>query len=146
MSDATPFEMVSQQSTWYGERSRSNRSRYTALKTIQIVIAAAIPVVSVGAAGEVQRWTNAILGAFIGIIEGLIQLGQYQQNWLLYRATREALKREELLHSAKAGPYAGVPDADTLYFQRCDAIISGENSKWLSSQEQSGSKQGDGKG
>jgi len=146
MSPATPFEMVSKQSTWYGDSARTNQSRFMALKTSQIVIAAAIPVVSVAAVGETQKWTNAVLGALIGIIEGILQLRRYQQNWLLYRATREALKREELLHTAKAGPYAGVADPDTLYFQRVDAITSGENTKWLSSQEQSGSKKDDAKG
>ena len=142
MSNSTPFEKVSEQGTWYGERARRNRSWYTALKSTQIVVAAAIPVVSVAGGGDIQRWTNAILGALIGVIEGVIQLGQYQQNWLLFRATRQAMKREEFLHSGKAGPYSSVPDPDRLYIERCDAIISGENSKWLSSQEQSSSKKG----
>jgi hypothetical protein len=145
MSDSTPFEMVTQQSTWYGERARRNRSSYIALKTIQLIVAAAIPVVAVGAVSDIQRWTSAVLGALVGIIEGVIQLGQYQQNWLLYRATREALKREEFLHAAKAGPYTGVADPDALYFQRSDAIISGENTKWLSSQQQPGSNKESGK-
>ena len=140
MSDSTPFEKISEQGKWYSERARRNRSRYTALKTTQIVLAAAIPVVSVAAMADVQRWISAILGALIGIIEGVIQLGQYQQNWLLYRATREALKREEFLYSAKAGPYAGIPDVDKLYVERSDAIISGENVKWLSSQEKPGAQ------
>src|SRR5258708_35423318 len=140
MSDSPPFEMVSQQSTWYGELAHRDRSSYIALKTIQIIVAAAIPVVAVGAVGDIQRWTSAISGALVGIIEGVIQLGQYQQNWLLYRATREALKREELLHSGKAGPYAGVPDPDALLIERSDAIVSGENSRSLASQEQAASR------
>jgi hypothetical protein len=113
------------------------------MKGTQIFLAAAIPVVAVSSPSNVQRWASAILGSLIGVIEGLIQLGQYQQNWLLYRATREALKREEFLHCAKAGPYSNTPDADTLYVERCDAVMSGETTKWLASQEQaSGKKQG----
>ncbi len=140
MSNKTPFEAISEQSDWYGERASRNLSRYKLLKGAQIVFAAAIPVVSVAAAANAQRWASAILGALIGIIEGMIQLGQYQQNWLLYRATRESLKREEFLHSAKAGPYAGAADPDILFIDRSDAIVSGENAKWLASQEQSRSK------
>ena len=146
MNNATTVEKMSQQSVWYGERARRARSRYAALKSTQIVFAAAIPVVAVAAAGNIQRWTTAVLGALIGIIEGFIQLGQYEQNWLLYRATREALKREEFLYGAKAGPYSGAQGPDTLYAERCDAIISGENSKWLTLQEQSGSRKDAGKG
>jgi Protein of unknown function (DUF4231) len=146
VDNATTVEKIGQQSAWYGERARRARSRYVLLKGTQIVFAAAIPVIAVAAAGNVQRWTTAVLGALIGIIEGFIQLGQYQQNWLLYRATREALKREEFLYSAKAGPYTGAQGPDTLYAERCDAIVSGENSKWLTLQEQSDSRKDAGKG
>jgi hypothetical protein len=90
----------------------------------------------VAAPGAVQRWTNAVLGALIGIIEAVVQLGQYQQNWLSYRATREALRREDFLYSAKAGPYSDQTDPDGVYVERADVIMSGESSKWLASQEQ----------
>lgn len=136
MSDDTALEKVKQQSAWYGAHARNNHKIYVILKTVEIVFAAAIPVVSVASAAEVQRWTNASLGALIGIVEGIVQLGQYQQNWLLYRATREALKREELLRSGKAGPYSNATAPDTLYIERSDAIMNGEHSKWLASQEQ----------
>jgi hypothetical protein len=138
-SNISASETLAQRSEWYGQRAHHNRSVYVLLKGMQIVCAAAIPVVSVAGPANVQRWTTATLGALVGIFEGFIQLGQYQQNWLTFRATREALKREEFLFSAKAGPYSGVQDPDTLYVNRCDAIISGENTKWLSSQE-SGAK------
>jgi Protein of unknown function (DUF4231) len=136
MPETTPLDSIRDQSTWYGKKARSNRSIYVAFKIVQIVMAASIPVVSVAVAGDVQRWTSAILGALIGIIEAILQLGQYQQNWLTYRATREALRREDLLHSAKAGPYSGQPDPDGVYVQRADTIMSGESAKWLASQEQ----------
>ena len=138
-SSSTVYEKLTQQSEWYGIRAKHNRSIFVLLKGMQIVFAAAIPVVSVAGAADVQRWATATLGALVGIFEGFIQLGQYQQNWLIFRATREALKREEFLFNAKAGPYSGVQDPEILYANRCDAIISGENSKWLSTQE-SGSK------
>jgi hypothetical protein len=133
---ATPFDRITKQSTWYGDKSAKNRTMYVRLKSAQLILAAAIPVVSVAAASNPQRWTSAGLGALIGIVEGFLQLGQYQQNWLLYRATREALKREEFLYSAGAGPYFDAASRDALYIERCDAIMSGENSKWLATQQQ----------
>lgn len=137
---AAPFDRIAKQSTWYGDKSQKNRTMYVRLKGLQIVLAAAIPVVSVAAASDPQRWTSAGLGALIGIVEGFLQLGQYQQNWLLYRATREALKREEFLYAAGAGPYAGVAGKDELYIERCDAIMSGENAKWLATQQKAASE------
>jgi Protein of unknown function (DUF4231) len=142
--DPKVLENLSAQSSWYGARSQRNRSIYIRLKGIQIIFAAAVPVVAVAAPGNIQRWTVAVLGALIGIVEGFVQLGQYQQNWLLYRATRESLKREEFLHGAGAGPYAGIPDPDTVYIERCDAIMSGEHAKWLTTQEQMVSQKQDG--
>jgi len=137
---ATPFDRITKQSTWYGDKSQKNRTMYVRLKSAQLILAAAIPVVSVAAASNPQRWTSAGLGALIGIVEGFLQLGQYHQNWLLYRATREALKREEFLYSAGAGPYAGAASKDALYIERCYAIMSGENSKWLATQQQAASE------
>lgn len=36
------------------------------------------------------------------------QLFQFQQNWITYRATAEALKHEQFLFLSEAGPYAGA--------------------------------------
>ena len=145
LTSPNPLEYILQQSSWYAVRSRYNRSIYISLKSIQIVCAAAIPVVSVAAPSNTQRWTTAGLGALVGILEAITQLGQYQQNWLLYRATRESLRREQLLRSAGVGPYAGVTNSDAIYIERCDAVMSGEHSKWLTSQQQADSGKQSGK-
>lgn len=140
MNDLTPLEKLRQRSSWYGNKAAYNRARYSLMKSTQIVLAAAIPVIAVVLPADTQKWLTAILGASIGVMEGLIQLGQYQQNWLLYRATRESLNREEFLYEAKIGPYAGISSPEALYYERCDTIMSGENSKWLASQQQAASK------
>lgn len=136
MADSASLEEISKRSKWYGDKAQAKRSTYIRLKGLQVVLAAAIPLISVAAASEWQRWANASMGALIGIIEGFLQLGQYQQNWLLYRATRESLKREELLHTAGVGPYATVANKDDLYVERCDAVMAGENSQWVLTQQQ----------
>jgi len=107
------------------------------MKVAQILFAAAIPIVSVFSHADAQRYASAILGAAVGAIEAILQLGQYQQNWLLYRATREALRREELLYTQNAGPYTQAgDDASRIFVERADAIMSGENTKWIASQQQ----------
>ena len=98
---------IAQEAKYYGERARSNRRIYLTMKGIQIVFAAAIPVIGVFTSGDIQRYASSILGALVGVIEAILQLGQYQQNWLLCRATREALRREEVLHLENAGPVGG---------------------------------------
>lgn len=141
MPEATAHATVLDQSKWYGQKARFNRKVYVSLKTLQILLAASIPVVSVFATAPVQRGTNAVLGALVGVIEGVLSLGQYQQNWLLYRATRQALRREELLLSESAGSYAQAgPNATQLFVERSDAIMFGETAKWVSAHQQSSPK------
>ena len=73
--------------------------------------------------------------SLIAVLEGLQQLNQYQQNWILYRSTCESSKREKYLYLAKAGPYAGVSDARALLAERIESLGSEEEAKRVSAQE-----------
>jgi len=139
MPDPNLIENIRQQAIWYGRRARRNQVLFMSLKTTQLVLAAAIPVLALAAAERVQ-WATAVLGAMVGILESVLQLGQFQQTWLLFRSTREALRREDFLHLAKAGPYAADPDPDRLYAVRADAIMAGENTKWLQAAKEADAK------
>ena len=144
MADNPGIEKIAVQSDWYGKQARQSRSRFIGWKSVQIVLAATIPIISIGNGQDfqiTQRWLTGSMGALIGIIEGILQLCHYQENWLLFRATREALRREDLLFTSRAGPYANIPDAETQYVERTDAIMSGENVRWTSLQ-QGGGKSG----
>ena len=66
------------------------------------------------------------------------QLNQYQQNWITYRSTCEALKHEKYLYMAKAGPYAAASDSHALLAERIESLISQEHAKWVSAQESAG--------
>jgi hypothetical protein len=81
---------------------------------------------------------TAVLGLVILIVEGLQQLNQYQTNWISYRSTCEALKHEKYLFLAAAGPYAKVDDPLPLLAERIEGLISQENAKWISTQQQPG--------
>ena len=82
------------------------------------------------------------LGVLITILEGVLQLNQYQQVWTTYRATSEALTHEKYLFLALAGPYAAAGvNPPVLLAERIEAIMSQENTKWVSLQQQSGKSQ-----
>ena len=75
----------------------------------------------------------------ITILEGILQLNQYQQIWTMYRATSEALTHEKYLFLAIAGPYAAAGvNPPVLLAERIETIMSQENTKWVSVQDQSG--------
>ncbi len=67
------------------------------------------------------------------------QLNQYQQNWIAYRSTCEALKHEKYLYLAEAGPYGNAENREkriAVLADRIEGLISQEHAKWVSAQEQ----------
>ena len=64
--------------------------------------------------------------------EGAQHLYQLQENWITYRSTAEALKRERYLYLAKAGPYA-EGDRHKQLAERLEVLISREHAKWTAS-------------
>jgi hypothetical protein len=84
----------------------------------------------------VPRWSLGALGATVVILEGFQQLFQYQQNWITYRSTCEALKHEKFLYLADAGPYAHSKRKNALLAERVEGLVSQEHARWTSAQEE----------
>src|SRR5215211_8836629 len=133
---------LNDQLDWYDKKSGDNQRRYKQIKTAQLVLAGSIPVF---AFVDViwGRWVTAILGASVVILEGLQQLGQYNNLWVTYRATTEQLKHEKYLFLARSGPYHGLEEQDALRLlaERVEERVSTEHAKWVSErskQEQQG--------
>ena len=130
------------QAKWYGARSKRAQRLYKWIKGIEIVAAALIPFFT-GLQFKHFELIVGSLGVMITILEGILQLNQYQQIWTMYRATSEALTHEKYLYLAGAGPYGaeGIKPA-VLLAERIETIMSQENTKWVSVQEQGGKSQG----
>jgi hypothetical protein len=126
------LDRLDDQIGWYDRKSLQNQRWFKALKGLQLLAAAAVPVV---AAIGVRAAVPAALGALVVVLEGLQQLNQYQQNWTSYRSTAEALKHEKYLFLALAGPYAGARAPQALLADRIEGLISQEHAKWVSARE-----------
>jgi Protein of unknown function (DUF4231) len=128
---------------WYSAKSRKAQSAFKRIKVIEILAAALIPflgsltVVFKSLKDNVGLITGA-LGVLITILEGVLHLNQYQENWTNYRSTAEALKHEKYLYLGKAGPYAkaNASDPDSLLAERVEALVSQEHSQWTNIQQQ----------
>jgi hypothetical protein len=127
-------DRLEDQLAWYEEKAGRHRRWFQGLKVGQIVVAAAIP--AVAAAGASVGVAGA-LGAVVVVMEGLQQLFQFQQNWIAYRGTAEALKREKFLFLAAAGPYAGPEGRDRLLAERVEGLVSQEHAAWSETQRTS---------
>jgi hypothetical protein len=133
-SDDPTFARLEDQIGWYDRKSGENQRRFKAVKALQLLAAATVPVV---ATLDLHAAVPAGLGGAIVVLEGFLQLNQYQQNWISYRSTCEALKHEKFLFLGRAGPYAGASDGQALLADRIEGLISQEHAKWVSAREES---------
>jgi hypothetical protein len=129
------FERLEDQIAWYDRKSRSAQRTFKRMKVIEIIAAAAIPFLA-GLTFHYDKLVTAGLGVLITILEGLLHLNQYQQNWTTYRSTCEALKHEKYVYLGKAGPYASAPDPHALLAERVESTVSQEHAQWASVQQQ----------
>jgi hypothetical protein len=120
---------------WYDRKSSSNQRIFRRIKITEILAAALIPFVSVFRMGFVS-YTTAGLGVLITVLEGVLHLNQYQQNWINYRSTCEELKHEKFVYLGNAGPYANVKDPRALLAERVESLVSQEHAQWATVQQQ----------
>jgi hypothetical protein len=126
------WERLHDQLRWYEDKCTHNRRWFQTLKVMQLVIAAAIPVIAaVGASAAI----GGALGAIIVVLEGMQQLFQFQQNWITYRTTAEALKHEQFLYLAEAGPYTAAPRPLALLAERVEGLMAREHASWAQAQQ-----------
>src|SRR3954467_10847874 len=133
LSLSPAWSRLEDQIGWYDRQSGRAQHWFKRLKVSQIVLADAIPV----AAGvSAPAWLVGGAGALIVVLEGVQQLQQYQQNWTTYRSTCERLKHEKFLFAARAGPYAGVENADARLAERVEGLVSQEHAAWVSHRDE----------
>ena len=136
MNEQTPIlDRLDDQINWYDRKSLLAQKRYKALKIVQVVAAASLPLIPVFSVPHPEK-VSAVLGLVILIIETVQQLNQDQQNWIAYRSTCETLKHEKYLFLSSAGPYMGAEKPLALLADRIEGLISQEHAKWVSVQEQ----------
>lgn len=131
-SDPT-WERLEAEIDWYDRKSNSNQRWYKRLKLLELAAAAVLPVF---AGLQSSVWITGGLAALIVVLEGTQHLYQYQELWITYRSTAEALRHERFLYLADAGPY--MTDADDRHRQlaeRIEGLISQEHAKWTSSHQ-----------
>lgn len=131
MGEAEYFEQrLDDQINWYGKKSAVNQAAYKRLRLIEIIAAAAIPLL----AGYSQTsgyvgMTIGVLGLIVAVLAGIMSLYRFQENWNEYRASAESLKQEKYLYLARAEPYSGDQPFELLV-QRVEALLKSETTGW----------------
>lgn len=131
----TPEEYLSQrvddQLAWYGQKSGHNQRMYKRLRAYEIVAAVLIPFLT----GYVHLFEGKVkflvgaLGVSVAVVSSLQALYKYQENWVQYRGTSEALKSEKHLYLTQAPPY-NTPEAFTIFVQKVEGLLTKETAGW----------------
>ena len=129
------MERLEDQIAWYDRKSLTNQRYFKRIKMVEIVAAATIPFLSAFSFSRMV-WVTGGLGVLITVLEGMLHLNQYQQNWIAYRSTCESLKHEKYVYLGKASPYASAADPHALLAERIESLVSQEHAKWASVQQQ----------
>ena len=135
-ADDPIVQRLEDQLDWYDKKSRAARNAFKRIKVVEIISAAVIPFLT-GQPWPGVTYVIGGLGVLITVLEGLLHLNQYQENWSNYRNTAEALKHEKYLFLAKAGPYANAADLRGTLAERIEALMSRENSQWVATVQKS---------
>jgi hypothetical protein len=130
------FERLEDQIDWYDHKSSLAQHTFKRIKLVEIIAAALIPFLS----GLGPRYYGTVitggLGVVITVLEGLLHLNQYQQNWVNYRSTCEQLRHEKFMYLGQAGPYASIANPHSLLAERIESLVSQESAQWASVQTQ----------
>jgi hypothetical protein len=113
---------------WYDKRAGQNKWSHYGISLY--LFAASAFLTAVSGLPEWKVWaTLAAAGA--SIAAATLSLFKCQENWLGYRATWDALKREPHLRIAGLGEYAAAPDNNALFVRRVEDLVSREGAQWL---------------
>ena len=76
----------------------------------------------------------------VAILSSALTTFKYYDNWINYRTICETLKKEKYLYNAEIDEYSSVEDKKALFVQRVEALISRENTLWVTTFKKSEEK------
>ncbi len=129
------MDRLEDQIGWYERKSTTNQRYFKRIKMVEIAASAIIPFLSAFSFPRIM-WVTGGLGVLITVLEGMLHLNQYQQNWIAYRSVCEWLKHEKYVYLGNASPYASAVDPRALLAERTESLVSQEHAKWASVQQQ----------
>ncbi|MGN0305116.1 MAG: DUF4231 domain-containing protein [Lachnospiraceae bacterium] len=125
---------VNNQIEWYEKKARSCQRKYTISQTIEIILAALIPLLSSYANDfKMVGFIVGVFGAAIAIIKSLGKLHKWPENWIGYRTACDLLRYQKVLFETHSAPYNTKPESvENIFVHNIEQIISSEHNQWKS--------------
>ena len=122
-------ERYKRQVQWYDNKSAQNKRYYQWLQWTVIIISASVP--ALVASIPTWKWITVTLSIILAIATAALKTFKFQENWVNYRTIAETLKKEKHYYDAEAGEYATATDKRQLFVEIVEALISRENTLWM---------------
>ena len=137
-------DRVEDQINWYDKKSGINKKWFHRTQVLTIVFGALITFVGVFgfSDGSIFRYLSPLLGACVTILSSLLVLYKFQEKWITYRTTSEALQVERNLFLTGCDPYK-KKGSFQYFVVRIESILSQENSSWAQTMQPESKDQSD---
>ncbi len=124
---------------WYDAKASRNQKIYRRCQWALIGLSAVTPAlvglkvefVIAGFSHSLAIYTSVA----VAVLSASLKTFKFQENWINYRTTCETLRKEKYLFEAGLQGYGKSPDREALFVNRVEALISRENTLWLSAQK-----------
>jgi hypothetical protein len=124
---------------YYEGKAGQNQRTYRYLQWALIIFAALTPMLIEikldsligGGFGHIATLTSVI----VVILTAALKTFKYQENWINYRTTCEALKKEKYLFDAGLSDYQQSDGRQAQFVDKVEALLARENTLWLSVQK-----------
>lgn len=115
---------------FYDKRAIRNKRSHRICSLLVIVVSGGlVPLIATGGTAK-HPLISGLFSASVVVAAAISSHFQFNENWLSYRKTWDALKREVQLHNAGIGAYQDSENPNALFVQRVEAIASDEGIDW----------------
>jgi hypothetical protein len=115
---------------FYDDRSAANKAGYRALSVFTIVASAGL-VPLLAFAPPTYRLFETLVSSSLVMATALLGHFKFHENWLSFRASWDAMRREEQYHHACIHDYKSHPDPNALFVERVEAIMAREGAEFF---------------
>lgn len=122
-------QRLNPQIDWYDKKSMNAQKKYKIIKFSTCVLSLSLALIAL-CDFSYSKIVVAVIGVLISALSFLLNMNQYQELWLKYRATCEQLKYEKVLYFTHSGEYRESSNSFQRFVERCEGIISAENTYW----------------
>lgn len=125
---------------WYDNKATANQRRYILMQWMLIVLSALTPVLielnlQLDVGGPRPLNIATLTGVVVAILTAGLKTFKYQEDWINYRTTCETLRKERHFYDARIADYQAADNPEAVFVDRVEALISRENTMWLSTRK-----------